>query len=424
MNDFLKISRGGMLSLFKHNPERQRIHRCKKVDDKYIIKNENKEIIAEFNTEREQNLFFFDNEVIDFLWNHLRDDIFLEEGVTLSDILRVVEENEELKTLVTLLFPNYPSMQFPNYIDETPATNCIVFQEGNLKNDVFERCFNFGWKNNRNFVGSTIVELNTTFDIYLNNWASADSTVQQNFSLFELLQGLFQISIPEKLILTKSGLRNIDGSIYEGNHIACIMHPIELAEDFTLGDLFKFTSKSELLTEFIKCYSWCNSIDEFHKQALLPNDASELEIWHLEIYRDMSVYVNGHIDFNAEFHGIGELSNTEKEYYDKHPEIKRPNHTNYSVSCSRMNHLAHLPLHLNEELTISNYDSSKSRYGKLIDSSKYKTTYTLLDVLDAVYWDISFYGGPEQADEFKEEMESRVAEILEKEKVAHLKNID
>jgi hypothetical protein len=37
--------------------------------------------------------------------------------------------------------------------------------------------------------------------------------------------------------------------------------------------------------------------------------------------------------------------------------------------------------------------------------------FNLLSILDAVYWDISFYGGPQEAEEFKEELCRRVDEI-------------
>jgi hypothetical protein len=67
-----------------------------------------------------------------------------------------------------------------------------------------------------------------------------------------------------------------------------------------------------------------------------------------------------------------------------------------------MYELAHLPVKLNNQCHL--YDNKKLVFSGQKD-------FTLLEVLDAIYWDISFMGGPEDNSDFLEEMKDRVESI-------------
>jgi hypothetical protein len=67
-----------------------------------------------------------------------------------------------------------------------------------------------------------------------------------------------------------------------------------------------------------------------------------------------------------------------------------------------MYELAHLPVKLNNQCHL--YDNKKLAFSGQKD-------FTLLEVLDAIYWDISFMGGPEDNSDFLEEMKDRVESI-------------
>jgi len=73
-----------------------------------------------------------------------------------------------------------------------------------------------------------------------------------------------------------------------------------------------------------------------------------------------------------------------------------------------MYELADLPLKLNKNIKIWGPWEGKPPQKILFEGTKY---FSLLEVLDAIYWDISFMGGPAENKEFIEDMNSRVDDI-------------
>lgn len=158
----------------------------------------------------------------------------------------------------------------------------------------------------------------------------------------------------------------------------------------TLLDIMSFVERNDLLKVIIAEYSWCSHIDKFHAQvheerASKPDPDDKMDC--LEIYWHGSYYKQA-FDIDTGFHGINSLG-------DK---------VTYSVSYSPMSDLAHLPVTLNDRCQIL----GKNRE-VLFDGKKH---FTLLEVLDAIYWDISFMGGPEDNSAFLEEMNDRVESIV------------
>jgi hypothetical protein len=198
----------------------------------------------------------------------------------------------------------------------------------------------------------------------------------------------------------------------------------KIKEGTTLKDIFHGVEKYKLLKLVISQYSWCREIDEFHAQAEEPmrSDPSDtdplsyLEIyWHPEVhlFNETIKHTGGHktklrtacFDASCGFHGIGPVGESRKD----DPFYKGCDTINYSVSYSPMWKLADLPVKLNKEFTI--YEPFPFK-GKAPESLlKAKKDFCLLDILDAIYYDISFMGGPADNAEFIEEMCQRVEDI-------------
>ena len=159
----------------------------------------------------------------------------------------------------------------------------------------------------------------------------------------------------------------------------------EIAEDTKLIDIFNTVENYQSLKKVISFYSWCSSINEFHVQAQEPTSNSATKIEYLEIYTHHCSYQQKLIDLEVDigFHGIGK-------------------NMSYSVSCTPMYEIAHLPVKLKKEVVFWGLNKQK------MDAT---TCYSLLEVLDAIYFDISFYGNPEQNQEFLEELKQRVDDI-------------
>ena len=186
----------------------------------------------------------------------------------------------------------------------------------------------------------------------------------------------------------------------------------KIAEGTTLIDIFNIVDSYRLLKIVISQYSWCREIDAFHAQA---NEFHEIEeedekMSHLEIYH--------HVETNQSDERIkhpGGLRERIKVVdFQTYPSFggrgPEPVNQNYSISYSPMWKLAHLPVKINEDFDVyTAFDpSSKKKPEKVLTT---KRDFSLLEVLDAIYWDISFMGGPDANAAFMCELDERVSEI-------------
>lgn len=168
---------------------------------------------------------------------------------------------------------------------------------------------------------------------------------------------------------------------------------VKISPGVTLGEIFKSVDRHPELKQVIAAYAWCGSIDEFHAEALKPRPEEQAEeskdrIVKLIVkqYAQLSDE-NEHKDFNiiTEFCGSG------------------PNKERWSVSCTPMNELAHLPVEIDETFTIE-----RNWKEEILSIQK---SLNLLEFLDAIYWDISFHGSPEDNARFVEELQQQIKEI-------------
>jgi hypothetical protein len=182
-------------------------------------------------------------------------------------------------------------------------------------------------------------------------------------------------------------------------------------EGVTLKDLFAAVEKDEILKDFISMYSWCSHIDEFLaqiKETPPEPDRSEklfyLEIyWHAEAFTYRKKDLKPSFDAYVGFHAWGEPD----EYAQKRGDDK----TCYGVSYTPMYYLADLPIKLNEEIEITHTEQKNKRDFQDTVLFKGESCFSLLEVLDAIFDDISWHGGPAGNAAFVEEMKERVEEI-------------
>jgi len=203
----------------------------------------------------------------------------------------------------------------------------------------------------------------------------------------------------------------------------------EIVEGTTLRNIFDAVDRYKLLKLIVAQYSWCRQIDEFHAQAKEPmrDDPDDKDpLTYLEIYHHPEVHQftekKKHpggmrerittVDFEISdgFHGIGPAPKSKEDdpaYRSDDGNIQ------YSVSYSPMWKLADLPVKLNKEFNVYEpFDASKHKRGnppqKLLTATR---DYSLLEVLDAIYWDISFVGGPAENAAFIEGLNDTMEKI-------------
>jgi hypothetical protein len=78
--------------------------------------------------------------------------------------------------------------------------------------------------------------------------------------------------------------------------------------------------------------------------------------------------------------------------------------THYGIDFTPVNQLVHLPVRLRPKMEIRKDNE------KLGEAS---ATFTLLDVLGEIYWEISFYGDPQSRDEQGAELREAAREVEE-----------
>lgn len=345
---------------------------------------------------------FWHEEDIKASWIQLRDAVEIDPDVTLNDLFRIIDEDEFLFDFVYSLFPFCADIrgtddELPDYIE---INNVGLLTKDNLS---FKHRINC--KVCLDEVGHLPIRLGDVKIIGL------DGVLVQNkynyICLIDLLYALFAESANFDLCeLRKDGLYNLVENRYVDptSSLENLFNPCVIAEDFCLHDMFNYVASNEKLKDFISMYSWCAAIDEFHEQAKLPVTREEPEdhvLEYLEIYYHHCKNTKYGFDFpSAEFHAVGRNAEGEGDHY--------------SVSYSPVNEFAHLPLRINPHVEIWDFGNKgrgitnvKARYSTKVSST------TLLDILDAVYFDISFMGGPEDNKAFLEDMRGRVEEYKE-----------
>lgn len=165
----------------------------------------------------------------------------------------------------------------------------------------------------------------------------------------------------------------------------------EIDPDVTLLDIMNLVDANDLLKTLISQYSWCGAIDKFHAQVREPMRTDEKPLRELQI--GWGVVHEEDYDFHPNFYGIGE-------------EID--GHSTYSVSYTPLYNLADIPVTLDKHFKVVSRFKKKTPSKIVLEGTK---NFTLLEVLDGIYDDISFMGGPDENIKFLEEMKEDVERI-------------
>lgn len=184
--------------------------------------------------------------------------------------------------------------------------------------------------------------------------------------------------------------------------INALRHECRIAEGVTLLDFFDAVDELPSLMNFIARYSWCRAIHDFHEQARLPEPTEQGERGSIE---ELVISFGG--DFHPPFgfsHGL--------DFSGKGPD-KEGVPTSWALELSPVNTFSRLPLRLAEKAHFTYWPDDDVQSPGWHEKVRYEEapySFSLLEVLDAVYMEISFFGGPEQVAAKFEEISGAVAE--------------
>jgi hypothetical protein len=179
---------------------------------------------------------------------------------------------------------------------------------------------------------------------------------------------------------------------------------VEFGENVTLRDLFRIF---EPIKDFISAYSTIN-YEAYAKELDKPIDWARREscpIDHIEIthggsifekFLDVSIGVDAHgVDSSVSLDNHGKWNESKNEHISRY----------WAIDAQPMNNLADLPIKLNEKFEIDKTDDGS------MFLSGYRKNFTLLEAIHAVFYEISFFGCPEDRDDFLDTLKEQVQEI-------------
>jgi len=170
--------------------------------------------------------------------------------------------------------------------------------------------------------------------------------------------------------------------------VSQLRSPCTIEPDVTLLDIFHAVERDAPLKFVLSEYSWCD-IDAFHFEAEQPlkenEQGSDLE--YIEIAMRFEFDQHG-AEAVVDVSGIGQQ--------DEH------GCTHYALDLTPVNRIASLPVRLNPTADIR-------KDLKTIGTAPY--SFTLLEVLGEIYYEVSFHGSPASRDALRPELLDAVAEV-------------
>lgn len=172
-----------------------------------------------------------------------------------------------------------------------------------------------------------------------------------------------------------------------------------LAEGLTFGQFLAVVASYPELVEFIAAYSHCD-VEAFLAEARLPcTPPEDDDLVALEIYRVARVHFWGH---EAEY----------QDYVTLHGLGSDPEAPNWAIEMTPVNQMVHLRLVLKRADTFDVDRAKRDDQDHLvIERIPVEFSFSLLEVLDAVFYEIGFYGSPTRRDETRREFFSRVRQV-------------
>ena len=193
-------------------------------------------------------------------------------------------------------------------------------------------------------------------------------------------------------------------ALSEKDLLCSLRDQIEIDDDITLRDLFRIFAPIKL---FIEAYSSI-PFDDYAKELDKPTDWAKKEscpidyievAWsgeYFERYNSLSLYPDAR--------GVNESVPEEKHGVWENEDTPPPSRY-WGIDAQPMNSICDLPIKINNLVTIYKLEDGK----KIIE--KWKKDFMLLEFLDAIFYEISFFGTPEDRDDFMGVLNERVKEV-------------
>jgi hypothetical protein len=213
--------------------------------------------------------------------------------------------------------------------------------------------------------------------------------------------------------ITKSGLKRIEWNSDLREYVeAPLESPIRMLRDAVdrveadvlLADIIRLVAQDSFLNAFISEWSMCD-VDAFYK---------ELQKGYNEIAPDDDVkYCTVTLHVEVDYHEPGKYKALPDRQLTTSMDFagRGNDETNWALDLSPLAEIAGLPFRLTPESICS--VTTHGEEIKFERHERFEYTPSLLEVLDAVFYDLSFHGSPQQRAEFSLGLEEIVTKIDE-----------
>ena len=169
----------------------------------------------------------------------------------------------------------------------------------------------------------------------------------------------------------------------------------EVEEGVTLGDIITFTARDEMLRLIVGAYSGCNvgNIYDELKQGVKPLDHDQ-EVKYCTVAMEVELT-------NGSKHTPGKKMDVGLEFYGR-----SGGETSWALDLAPLTEIAALPFRLEANASIHYLDEDKHRVDK-----DFRYIPTLLELLDAIFFDLSFFGSPEEREAVASTLNERIQSI-------------
>jgi len=195
--------------------------------------------------------------------------------------------------------------------------------------------------------------------------------------------------------ITKDGFRRIKWDNESQQHIeeevqagksfiSQLREATTIDPDVTLSDIFRAVESDTKLKEFLGPYSWCD-MDAYHQEIKRPTSGKcdDLKCIEITSYFEARLGDEGQIVLGIQ--GVGHDS------------------TVWGIDFTPINELANTLVRLNSSLDYYVEGESKDM--------GYHYCYSLLDILDTIYFEISFHGKPKDRDAVAESLKEMSRQV-------------
>lgn len=362
-DSFIELAPGGNVRKFTFDTEKNQKYKIKQRGIIWVaIDRHTKETVAEFDTEELANNFLYTERNIVELATDLRSLVRILPGFTLSDLNKVIDSSPFVSEFVR------------NNFHPKEVQGSVVIQPVCRKRDgklVFEFIHQPGEGTGISISNSVIFEPGKSHE----------------FNHFPILQDLifaFFTPIEAHVKITRNGLKTPNGELLDP--FMYLTAKCDVDNDVLLSHIFDLVERHVVVCDFIRFYSWCNHIHDFHEFGKIPcgqKDEFERNLQFLSIYRHPA-WQGNFFDWSPNLHAMGTVED----------EL-----VGCGIELSPINQIVDLPVTLEKSISVQGCADSM------------ETDYSLLDILDAIYWEISFFGSPSEAEKVREEISTRVKQI-------------